>query len=122
MILSGTFVLNVAPLYHKPPYSTYFSSKYALGVTFNKVRDYIQGRIYMFSDIYLDKPNSDIRLFPGNHIKIGRFTTVIWEVAFGWYSWGHNRPVCGWYLRSTEDGSIKPLQLNDLDDIILIQV
>lgn len=66
-------------------------------------------------------PESDIHIYPGNLVKLGRFETETWEVQFGWYSYGGNRPVCGWYL--TKDGglTIKPLQLPDLDDIYMIE-
>ena len=32
------------------------------------------------------------------NLKLGRFETTLWTVAYGWYTWGGNRPVCGWYL------------------------
>lgn len=72
-------------------------------------------------------PDSDIVLKEGDKIKLGRFDRKNWEVNswlvnYGWYSWGGNRPVCGWYLSNTHDLSIvKPLQLTDLDDIYLIE-
>lgn len=57
----------------------------------------------------------------GDMVRLGRFDTEIWITCFGWYSWGGNRPVCGWYLQSTDKCSkLKPLQLPDLDDIYLI--
>lgn len=72
------------------------------------------------SELFLNVPNSEKIIRPGNIIRIGRFSGVDWTVCFGWYEFGGNRPVCGWYL--TRDGGIeiKPLQLPDLDDIYLI--
>lgn len=58
---------------------------------------------------------------PGDEVKLGRFETATWKVAYGWYSWGGNRPVCGWYLINLScTPEIKPLQKPDLDDIYLI--
>lgn len=42
-------------------------------------------------------------------------------MSYGWYTWGGNRPVCGWYLTNIESSDIKPLQLTDLDDIYVIE-
>lgn len=70
----------------------------------------------------LYEPNLNIRLTPGCKVKLGRFESTMWEVAYGWYAWGGNRPVCGWYLMNQEKPcQIKPLQLTDLDDIYVIQ-
>lgn len=70
----------------------------------------------------LDIPNSCSCITPGCKIKLGRFQTTTWIVSYGWYSWGGNRPVCGWYLVNEDDSSkLKPLQLPDLDDIYVIQ-
>ena len=67
-------------------------------------------------------PNGDFYLEPGNRIKLERFEIVCWEVCFGWYSWGGNRPVCGWYLVNLPKKDIvKPIQLPDLDDIYLVE-
>ena len=44
-----------------------------------------------------------------------------WEVCYGWYEFGGNRPVCGWYLKKDGGLTVKPLQLPDLDDIYLIE-
>ena len=67
---------------------------------------------------------SDNKTFiqPGDIIKLSRFDDTFWQVQNGWYAWGGNRPVCGWYVVSKDDCKvIKPLQLPDLDDIILIE-
>lgn len=67
-------------------------------------------------------PNAEICIKPNDIIKLGRFDLDMWKVQYGWYSWGENRPVCGWYLVSTQsDQKIKPLQLPDIDDIYIIE-
>ena len=72
------------------------------------------------NSLFLNVPNSDSIIKPGDIVRLGRFSDKDWTVCFGWYSFGGNRPVCGWYL--TSDGGLvtKPLQLPDLDDIYLI--
>lgn len=69
----------------------------------------------------LELPDSNLHIIPGCQVKLGRFDTTIWSVAYGWYTWGGNRPVCGWYLYNTYLSKIKPLQETDLDDIYLIE-
>lgn len=69
----------------------------------------------------LSAPDIDIHLYQGDHIRIGRFNHDTWLVSYGWYTWGGNRPVCGWYLTNIESSDIKPLQLTDLDDIYVIE-
>ena len=75
----------------------------------------------------LPVPNSEICLRPGYKVRLGRFESDIWIVSYGWYTWGGNRPVCGWYLTGNKplsvgfDPCIKPLQLTDLDDIYLVE-
>lgn len=76
----------------------------------------------MCENLQLAIPGCSTFLHPGQRIKIGRFSTTMWVVEYGWYSWANNRPVCGWYLRDAADiTTIKPLQLPDLDDIYFIQ-
>lgn len=77
----------------------------------------------MFDQTFLQSPiDPRIKVYPGAKIRLGRFETTVWIVAFGWYAYGGNRPVCGWYLTDICDpGNVKPLQLTDFDDIILIQ-
>lgn len=67
-------------------------------------------------------PESTKCLHPGDVIRLGRYETVDWIVSYGWYSWGGNRPVCGWYLicKQTPE-TIKPLQLPDLQDIYYVE-
>jgi len=77
----------------------------------------------MYDVPMLISPNNTIRLHAGCRIKLGRFKSDIWEVNYGWYSWGGNRPVCGWYLMKIDDpGTVKPLHLTDLDDIIVLEM
>ncbi len=72
------------------------------------------------SQLFLNIPNSKEIIKPGNIVRLGRFSDQDWTVCYGWYEFGGNRPVCGWYL--VKDGGLtkKPLQLPDLDDIYLI--
>ena len=72
------------------------------------------------SNLFLNIPNSHEVIRPGYTVKLGRFSNDEWLVCFGWYEFGGNRPVCGWYL--VKDGGLttKPLQLPDLDDIYLV--
>lgn len=75
----------------------------------------------MYNSVKLSIPSTNNTLYPGNIVKLGRFDAVSWVVCFGWYSWGGNRPVCGWFLRDkNQPDTIKPLQLPDLDDIYII--
>ena len=64
-------------------------------------------------------PGSNHTLQPGYKVKLGRFDSMVWVVGVGWYSWGGNRHVYGWYLTDTA-GVVKPLQLTDLTDIYVI--
>lgn len=64
----------------------------------------------------------NVCLSPGDVVKLGRFSTINWVVCNGWYAWGGNRPVNGWYLVREDDSNIiKPLQYTDLNDIYMIQ-
>lgn len=73
-----------------------------------------------YTDLYLNIPNSQEVIRPGDTVKLGRFNSDSWLVCFGWYEFGGNRPVCGWYLTKDGNSVTKPLQLPDLDDIYLI--
>lgn len=78
---------------------------------------------FLYSQISLDIPGTCYRLYPNNTVKLGRFDTELWIVLFGWYSYGGNREVCGWYLLNKKDPSIiKPLSKPDLADIVIIQI
>ena len=68
----------------------------------------------------LNLPVSGDVLHPGDIVKLHRFDSKLWKVCFGWYSFGGNRPVCGWYLETDDGMTVKPLQLPDLDDIYLL--
>lgn len=69
----------------------------------------------------LEVPELKMTLYDGCKVKLGRFDSTMWVVSHGWYTWGGNRPVCGWYLTNLEDPTdVKPLQKTDLDDIYLI--
>lgn len=71
-------------------------------------------------NIELYIPNSRDVIRPGDVIRLGRFAPDDWQVCFGWYEFGGNRPVCGWYLTKDKGLVVKPLQLPDLDDIYLV--
>lgn len=71
----------------------------------------------------LEIPEFHMTLFSGSKVKLGRFESTVWLVSYGWYSWGGNRPVCGWYLTNMSNPTdIKPLQKPDLDDIYLVEM
>ena len=73
------------------------------------------------SDLTISIPFTREKIVPGNKVRIGRFSEKDWLVCYGWYEFGGNRPVLGWYL-TTDDGlTVKPLQYNDLEDIYLIK-
>lgn len=73
----------------------------------------------MCNNIVLEIPGTNMVLRPGCRVKLGRFETRIWDVNHGWFTFGGNRPFCGWYLSSGSD--IKPLQKPDLDDIYMVE-
>ena len=74
------------------------------------------------TSLRIDVPELHITLVPGCKVRLGRFETTIWTVSYGWYSWGGNRPQCGWYLvDSCCLQTVKPLYLTDLDDIYLVE-
>ena len=76
----------------------------------------------MHEIISLHIPDSQRILHPGDKVKLGRFSDQIWIVGYGWFSFGGNRPWCGWYLTSRGNkANVKPLQLPDLDDIYLVE-
>lgn len=74
----------------------------------------------MLIPLELEVPNANTTISPGNKIQIGRFDTQVWIVCFGWYAFGGNRAVCGWYLESEDTHDIKPIFKIDLDDIYII--
>lgn len=76
----------------------------------------------MCNKMVLEIPNTNRVLRPGNRVKLGRFQSDMWVVSFGWFSFGGNRPFCGWYLTKDNGLTVKPLQLPDLDDIYIIEM
>lgn len=66
-------------------------------------------------------PELDLTLTVGDIVRIGRFDMDTWKVQYGWYAWGGNRRVCGWYLRNNLTQAIKPLQYEDVEDIYIIE-
>lgn len=70
--------------------------------------------------ITMNLPSSRGFLCPGDIVKLNRFASDSWKVCYGWYEFGGNRPVCGWYLEKDDGLTVKPLQLPDLDDIYFI--
>lgn len=74
------------------------------------------------TDLILEIPEFNITLTPGCRVKLGRFDVITWILSYGWYTWGGNREVCGWYLTNIDNVmDLKPLQKTDLDDIYLIE-
>ena len=72
--------------------------------------------------VSLEIPGCNQCIHPGDQVRLHRFDSEPWVVGFGWYTWGGNRPVCGWYLTSCIDTKrLKPLQKPDLDDIYFVQ-
>ena len=70
----------------------------------------------------IEIPDSDMILTPNCKIRIGRFSNTVWVLNHGWFSWGGNRPQCGWFISDLDNPSIiKPLYLTDLDDIYFIE-
>lgn len=75
------------------------------------------------NEMKLEIPMRDgIYISPGTKILLNRFESIVWIVAFGWYSVNGNRPICGWYLYMKDDSSvIKSIQMPDIYDIYVIQ-
>lgn len=69
---------------------------------------------------YVELPNHGGKLTVGSKVKLNRFSDDIWIVNYGWYAWGGNRQVLGWYLHN-DCGQIKPLQEPDLHDIYFME-
>lgn len=75
------------------------------------------------NDMVLEVPRLDMTIRPGNRVRLGRFDHNVWIVGFGWYSFGGNRPICGWYLTlESNPKTVKSLQLPDLDDIYMVEL
>lgn len=70
----------------------------------------------------LNIPGSDKYIKPGDIVILGRFSTYRWIVKFGWFSFGGNRKICGWYVEGESDNTtIKPIQDIDLYDIYFVE-
>ena len=70
----------------------------------------------------LQVPNSQIALHPGDIVKLHRFDDERWEVGCGWFSFGGNNPMNGWYFTSkSRENTTKPIHLRDLDDIYVLE-
>ncbi len=72
------------------------------------------------NNMFLQLPDSTDCIKPGDVIKLGRFSSDEWTVQFGWYEFGGNRAVCGWYLSKDGGLTVKPIQQIDLYDIYMI--
>ena len=66
--------------------------------------------------------NASLCLHPGQRVRLHRFEQEEWIVGYGWFSFGGNRPMSGWFLSKDAGMTIKPLQLTDLDDIYLVKI
>ena len=74
------------------------------------------------NDLTLQIPEFRITIRPGSKVKLSRFDSIMWVMSHGWYTWGGNRPFCGWYMYNLEDPTdVRPLQKTDLDDIYLLE-
>ena len=76
----------------------------------------------MPTQMTLEVPNAQTTISPGYKVQLGRFDAQVWIVRFGWYNFGGNRSVCGWYLESESSKDIKPIFKIDLDDIYIISI
>lgn len=75
----------------------------------------------MHSNLHVEIPETGQILCPGTRIKLHRFETTVWLVQYGWYSYGGNREMLGWFLVNINDpANIKPLFRTDLYDCYAI--
>lgn len=71
--------------------------------------------------MYLEIPNSACQIPENAVVRLNRFDSEDWRLLYGWYTWGGNRPFCGWYFVSlTDPKKVKPVQLPDVYDIYMI--
>ena len=69
----------------------------------------------------LKVPDLGIELRHGDIIRLGQFKTREWKVGFGWYKFGGNREISGWYITSTDaEQEVRPIQKVDLLDIVMV--
>lgn len=66
-------------------------------------------------------PNTDIRLYDGDIVKISNKPAVKWVVHIGWYFY-QNVQSYGWYFVSIKDGEILPVSIIDLTLCTLVTV
>ena len=72
-------------------------------------------------EMYINNPYTGKTLYPDTLIKLNRFPNIVWILKYGWYPFDIDNLVCGWYLMQENDHKIiRPLQINDFDDIYLI--
>lgn len=71
----------------------------------------------------LKLPDNSLRIFPGDVVVLGRFSTERWKVCYGWFSYDGNRSICGWYLKSLnrKKCTYKPIQNTDMYDIYTVE-
>ena len=71
----------------------------------------------------LSAPDTGVAIPEGAVVRMNRFDSEQWRVLYGWYTWGGNRPFCGWYAVSLNDPNrVKPMQLSDMYDIVVIEL
>ena len=71
---------------------------------------------------HLKLPESNLCLYPGNTVLFGRFTAQRWVVQYGWFAFGGNRKICGWYCYKEQDRrQVKPISDIDLFDVYLVE-
>ena len=72
-------------------------------------------------ELYIKNPETGETLYPETLLKLNRFDNITWILKYGWYPFDPNHLTCGWYLMNKDDHKIiRPLQMNDFDDIYLI--
>ena len=71
---------------------------------------------------HLSLPDHKTCVYPGNVIVFHRFDTQRWVVDYGWFAFGGNRKICGWYCYQQQDKTkVKPIEDIDLYDIYIVQ-
>lgn len=69
----------------------------------------------------LEVPQLGIVLHPGDKIRLGQFSRIRWIVGYGWFKFGNNRAINGWYLTNAADAQdVRPIQQIDLCDIVVV--
>jgi hypothetical protein len=70
---------------------------------------------------YIVIPDTDIRLYEGDVIKISNKPRIKWIVHMGWYIY-QNVQNFGWYIESIKNGDILPISVIDLKLCTLVTV